>query len=262
MDKLIGMLQKFVSAIFWLVGAAGIVWLFAGSALAAVSEPPAEPECDRVAIGEYEVSLAGPAGFQRVDGTSPEADAFMESLKTLFKLNVLAVYADPDQWRIFVNGLASGQPRLIPSVAVVSSTTRMESKSYDLKGVAKERRHLNNMISLAINTRPLARLMNNRANAKLREKLGQDLGFRYNVGPGIGRYAETERSVSFALVTSLSLNGLRTESFVSATALNVGDKFIYLTWFNPDSSPAGIDGLKTRSLAWIMELAGLNKQAT
>jgi hypothetical protein len=61
-------------------------------------------------------------------------------------------------------------------------------------------------------------------------------------------------------MTSLNLNGLRTDSFVSATALNVGDKFIYLTWFNPDRSPEGIDLIKTKSMTWTMQIADLNQQ--
>jgi hypothetical protein len=116
------------------------------------------------------------------------------------------------------------------------------------------------MVTLAINTKPISVIMSNRANAKLRSKLGRDIGFSYAIGKGVGKFAEDDRSISFALMTSFKLNGLRTDSFVTASALNVGDKFIYLTWFNPDRSQAGIDKLKAESQSWLGEMASLNSQ--
>jgi hypothetical protein len=240
------------TVLFWLIAATGLVWLLSGEVMATEEAP------DKAFVGQQEVGLVQPDGLVKVNGLCPEADEFIGSLRERFRLNVLAVYADPDQWRIFVNGLAKGQPRAVPAMAIVSSTVRMENRSYDPKGVAKERRHLNNMVGLAINTKPLSVLMSGRANKKLAEKLGQDIGFSYAIGKGVGRFAETDRSISFALMTSARLFGLRTDSFVSATALNVGDKFVYLTWFNPDRSQEGIDRLKARSIAWLEEMARRN----
>jgi hypothetical protein len=218
----------------------------------------ADKATEKAYVGQQAVELLQPEGFSKVSGLYPEADKFIESLKDRFKLNVLAVYAKPDEWALFVNGLAKGQPRMVPDMAIICSTTRMERKSYDQKGVAKERRHLNNMVGLAINTKPISALMSNRANAKLRDKLGQDVGFSYAIGKDVGKYAENDRSISFTLMTSLKLYGLRTDSFVTASALNVGDKFIYLTWFSPDRTKTGIEQLKVKSTAWLEEIAKLN----
>jgi hypothetical protein len=237
------------------MGVIGLCWLLSSAAFGKEAVPGA---LDTVKIGELEVGMVQPEGLIKVNGLCPEADKFMESLKDLFKLNVLAVYANPDQWTVFVNGLSTGQPRLLPSIAVISSTIRMEGKSYDQKSVVKERRRLNNLIGLAINTKPLSMVMSNRANAKLRQKLGRELGFSYSTGQDVGRFAETERSISFALKTSLNLNGLRSDSFVTASALNVGDKFIYLTWFTPDRSPEGMDKQKTQSIVWMNQVSSLN----
>jgi hypothetical protein len=218
-----------------------------------------ENPSDKAIIGEQTIELLQPEGLVKVNGLYPEADEFIESLKKRFKLNVLAVYADQKEWEIFVKGLIKGQPRMVPTMAIISSTTRMEKENYDKKGVAKERRHLNNMISLAINTKPISIIMSKQANSKLSEKIGQDLGFSYAINRDVGKYSEDERSISFALMTSVKLYGLRTDSFVTASALNVGNKFIFLTWFNPDRTRAGIDGLKSKSAAWLGQLANLNQ---
>ncbi|MDR2368625.1 MAG: hypothetical protein LBF58_11060 [Deltaproteobacteria bacterium] len=217
----------------------------------------AEPG-ERVVIGEQPIEILQPDGLVKVNGLYPEADEFIESLKKRFKLNVLAVYANKQEWEVFVKGLAKGQPRMVPTLAIISSTTRMVKENYDKKGVAKERRHLNNMVTLAINTKPISVLMSKKANDKLTEKLGKDLGFSYAVNKEVGKYSEDERSISFALMTSVKLNGLRTDSFVTASALNVGNKFIFLTWFNPDRSPNGINELKAKNAAWLSQLASLN----
>jgi hypothetical protein len=254
MERVKDILITIGSVIFWLMAVTGLLWLLAGGSAMAKDYTP-----DNAFVGQQAVELLQPDGLVKVNGMCPEADEFIESLKEIFKLNVLAVYANPDQWKLFVNGLVKKQPSMVPSLAVISSTTRGETKSYDRKGVAKELRHLNNMVQLAINTKPLSVIMSNRANAKLRTKLGKDLGFSYALGKDVGRYAEDDRSISFSLMTSLKLYGLRTDSFVTASALNIGDKFIYLTWFDPDRSQAGIEQLKAKSVAWLGEMAKLNK---
>jgi hypothetical protein len=240
-------------ALFWMMSVTGLLWLLSGG-IASAKETPT----DKAIIGEQTIELLQPEGLVKVSGSYPEADQFIESLKARFKLNVLAVYANPKEWDIFVKGLSSGKPRMVPTLAIISSTTRMEKENYDKKGVAKERRHLNNMVSLAINTKPISVLMSKQANAKLTEKLGRDLGFSYAVNKDVGKYSENDRSISFALMTSVQLHGLRTDSFVTASALNVGNKFIFLTWFNPDRTPTGIDELKSKSTVWLEQMASLN----
>ena len=224
----------------------------AGTAAAAVAEPEASGPPDRIMVGEVPVNLSGPEGMVRVDGLCPAADEFILSLRERFKLKVLAVYADPAEWRHFVEGLERREPRAVPRLAAIGVTTKMDGKSYDAKGADRERRKMGNMVSLAINTRPLTALFSNRANAKLRDKLGVDLRFKYRGrSENVGKFAETDRSDSYSVMAGLELYGQRTESFVTATALTVGDKFVFLAWVEPGPDQALIGRARAGTLAWV-----------
>jgi hypothetical protein len=131
----------------------------------------------------------------------------------------------------------------------------MDGKSYDRKAAAKERRRLNNLVSLAINTRPLTALFSNRANAKLRDKLGLDLGFSYRGrGDHVGKLEESERSVSYSVLSSLALFGQRTDGFATVSALRVGDKFVFLAWMEPGRDEGVIGQAKARTLKWVRDM--------
>ncbi|MDR2442280.1 MAG: hypothetical protein LBE31_02015 [Deltaproteobacteria bacterium] len=245
---------------FMLMTGLTVLVLGLGSFLTAQSAIALETAGTRALVGDVQVSLIEPDGLVRVDGMFPEADEFIESLKERFKLRVLAVYAEPDQWRDFVLGIAQKEPRPIPRLAIISVTTRMDGKSYDQKAAKKERRKLNNMVSLAINTRPLTAIFSNRANAKLREKLGVDLKFKYlGLGEFVGKFDENDQSVSYSVLASLSLYGRQSDNFVTATALRVGDKFVYLAWIDPDRSREGISLTKAKTLDWVRQM---NRQNT
>jgi hypothetical protein len=239
--------------ILWL--AAMAVWPQAGAAKTPETAETPETASASVLVGEVPVNLLVPEGLARVDGLCPEADEFILSLRERFKLKVLAVYADPDEWRDFVAGVVAGRPTNLPRTAIITVTTKMDAKSYDKKAAAKERRKFNNMVSLAINTRPLTALFSNRANAKLRDKLGVDLRFSYRGrSEHVGRFDENERSVSYSTLTSLELNGRRTEGFTTVSALRVGDKFVFLAWVEPDRDPGLIGTAKDRTLKWVKEM--------
>ncbi|MDR1545581.1 MAG: hypothetical protein LBU12_02460 [Deltaproteobacteria bacterium] len=242
-----------------LLGTAAVAALtWCGDASAALGDA-ASPAAERTSVGSVEVNLVKPEGLSRVDGLCPEADAFILSLVDRFKLKVLAVYADPDQWRHFAEGLAAGAPRAIPRTAVAATTVKMAGKSYDAKGVAKEKRRFNNWVSLAVNTRPLARLFSSKANKKLTSKLGRDLQFGYRTGQNVGKFNETAKSVSYGVLVSMTLFGLSSDVFATAAALNVGDKFIFLTWIEPDQAQSSIERAKISSLTWLGRLTGLNQ---
>jgi hypothetical protein len=238
-----------------------LAWAAAPGGLAGAEEAMAlETPGASVMVGMVPVNLLGPEGLARVDGLCPEADEFILSLRERFKLKVLAVYADEAQWRDFVAAVARREPRALPRLAIVSVTTRMDGKSYDNKAAAKERRKFNNMVSLAINTRPLTAIFSNRANAKLRDKLGVDLRFKYlGHGENVGKFDENERSVSYSVLASLDLFGQATESFVTLSALRVGDKFVFLAWVEPDRDLGLIGSAKARTLSWVREMADGNQ---
>ena len=206
-------------------------------------------------VGEVPVNLMEPQGMARVDGMCPQADEFILSLRERFKLKVLAVYADPDQWRDFAEAVARKEPRALPRMAVIAVTTKMDGKHYDRKAAAKERRKFNNMVSLAINTRPLTAIFSNRANAKLRDKLGVDLRFSYRgYGEHVGKFEESERSVSYSVLASLSVYGQRTDSFATISAIRVGDKFVFLAFVEPAQAPDLIGQAKAKTLEWVRRM--------
>ena len=238
-----------------LVSLLAAVAVLSPEAAMAVDGAKAEAAKAEALVGEVPVNLLEPEGLVRVDGLCPEADNFIFSLRERFKLKVLAVYANPDEWRYFVSGVVNKEPRALPRVAIISVTTKMDGKSYDKKSAAKERKKHNNMVSLAINTRPLTAIFSNRANAKLRQKLGVDLRFKYlGLGEHVGKFDENDRSVSYSVLASLAINGRQTDSFVPASSLRVGDKLVFLAWVEPDRDPARITQAKARTLDWVNEM--------
>jgi hypothetical protein len=210
-------------------------------------------------VGEVPVNLMEPEGLLRVDGLCPEADKFILSLKERFKLRVLAVYADPDEWRAFVSGVVKKEPRALPRMSIISVNTKMDGKSYDKRSAAKERRRMNNMVSFAINTRIVTAMLSSKANAKLTQKLGVDLRFKYKgFGKHVGKFDECERSVSYSVLASLDVNGLRTDGFVTISSLRVGDKLVFLASVEPSQDSGAITSAKSKFLDWIKSMGDGN----
>jgi hypothetical protein len=235
--------------------AAAVAWLQPRAAMAM------ETVEERVLVGEVPVNLLEPEGLVRVDGLCQEADEFVSSLQERFKLKVLAIYADPDQWRDFVTGVVNKEPMAVPRMALITVTTKSHRKSYDKKAAAKERRRLNNMVSLAINTRPLVSIFSKKANSKLKEKLGVDLSFKYKgQGEFVGKFDENDRSVSYSVLASMDINGRRTENFVTASVLRISDKLVFLAWVEPDRSPDLIVQAKSRVLGWVKAMGDGNQE--
>ncbi|MDR1486855.1 MAG: hypothetical protein LBT62_02510 [Deltaproteobacteria bacterium] len=252
-------LRKTCVVILWVLAVLGLVLAISGGvALAKETRNQSSDSGDWAVVGSVNVALSSPEGLVRVDGLCPQADEFIVSLQERFKLRVLAVYADADQWRYFVEGLTKKEQRKIPTVAVIAVTTKMDKKSYDGAGVDKHLKRFSNLTAFAVNTRPISALLSYKANSKLEEKLGQELDFSYRTGKYAGKFDETDRSISVSVLTSLYLFGLRSDSFVTASALNVEDKFVFLAWIDPDRSDEGISLAKTKSLSWLNELRQIN----
>jgi hypothetical protein len=228
-----------------------------------VTEPLAtEPSATEAIVGEARVGLLAPAELTRVDGLSLKGDEFVESLKGRFKLRVLAVYARPDEYLAFVKDLDEGRASLIPRLALISVPTRMDKKTYDQKAVTKEWSRYREWFSLAINTRPLVWFFGRKANGKLKDKLGRDLGFSYQTGEGTGRFDENDRSLSFSVRAKLDLNGGQNDILVAASALNVADKLVFLSYIEPVPGPAELTAslakARGQSLVWLSAMAKEN----
>jgi hypothetical protein len=225
------------------------------------AKPEPEPKEPSAQVGEVLIKLVGPQGLTQVDGLDPQADEFILSLRQSFKLRILAIYAEPISYTHFSQGLANHQGRLIPRLALISVTTRMDKKSYDPKQVKKEKSRFRELFSLAVNTRPLAWLFGRRANKKLKEKLGLDLGFSYTTGDETRRFDERDRSVSFSVPATMEFFGVRSNFFVTSSALNVADKIVFLSWIEPSPSPEGMELVRAASLEWLFQMAQLNGES-
>ncbi|MDR1085502.1 MAG: hypothetical protein LBP22_11785 [Deltaproteobacteria bacterium] len=222
-------------------------------------EPEAKPLQKLTAqVGEIEIKLVGPQNMKRVDGLNPAADQFIASMVDRFKLRVLAVYAEPQSFLNFADGLSTGQGRTIPRMAMITVPSRMDKKSYDEKAVNKEKRRYREWYSLAINTRPIAWFFARKANTKLSEKLGLDVNFTYLTGRDTRRFDEKDRSLSFCVLSSMELYGAKTDFFMTASMVNVADKLIFLSWVEPSQSPDSILNSRNESLKWLDEMAAGN----
>jgi hypothetical protein len=214
---------------------------------------------DKATVGSLDLVMVQPDGFKRVDGTSAKADEFLASLVEKFKLKILAVYAEPALWADFVEGLSQLKPRAIPRLAIIAVPSKMEKKSYNQKTATKEMKKYKSWFSLAINTKPLSLLLSDQANKKLKTKLGYDLGFRYLTSENTAKFNETPFSVSFGVLASLDLFGQRTDTFVTATAVSVEDKFVFLAMVEPDQSQKVVESAIADSLVWRDNLTWYNK---
>jgi hypothetical protein len=232
----------------------------ANAALAANPEGKME-KAQTAQVGELAISLLAPEGFSRLEGLSPEADAFLAFLSEKFKLRILAIYGDPEEWLSFSEAVSKGDFRAPPSLALVVSTIKMNQRTYAAKAISKEINRLSNLFSLASNTPPLARLFSSRANKKIREKLGRDIGFSYDTGENTRKYWEGPSSISFGALITLRYNRGGSDIFVSASALNVADKLIYIGLVGGDRSPVGIARQKERTQAWLETMARANPPA-
>jgi hypothetical protein len=212
-----------------------------------------EPLAAREQIGDLSFEPVGPKGLIRLDGLEPSADAFIYSLRERFKLRVVAVYGVEKDWRQFVTAAKEGKPCSVPRLAVLSLPLRMEGRQYDKSRVSKELKRYKNLVSLATNTRPITAILAVKANSKLKDKLGIDLGFRYRAVEYPGRFNDTPASVSYAVLIMLNLFGQKTEGYATITALNVADKFIYLTWLEPSRGPQVASEVKSATLLWIAQ---------
>ena len=209
-----------------------------------------EEKTGKVRVGKVSLSLKGPQGLSRVDGLSPEADAYIRKLEPKFKLQVLAVYADKNEWKKFSRAARSGQAVSIPRMALICVPRKMANKSYNIKAVRKEFKKYDNWFGVAANNRPMAAVLTRQANSKLKEFMGVDLDFKYKTGPHTRKVSETSNSISLASRVSFKVNGKVTDGILTATSMAVGDKLIFTGYFDEASSDGQRDEIIARSIQW------------
>ncbi len=211
-----------------------------------------------VKVGNIEVGLTGPEGLKRVDGLNPRADAYIKSLEPKFKFKVLALYAEPKEWNKFVADAEAGRPSSIPRFAMIGVPSRMAKKSYDFKKIRKEFKKYDNWFSLAANNRATAALLTAQGNKKLKEFLGVDINFKFRSGNFTRKFSETTNSISMGALVGFNVHKRASDVYLTATSLAVGDKLVFMAYFDQSGPPAELTEIQARSLLWRAKMSDLN----
>ncbi|MDR3037719.1 MAG: hypothetical protein LBV21_00235 [Candidatus Adiutrix sp.] len=209
-------------------------------------------------VGEITVNLAGPEGLTRVDGRNARATAYIRQVAPKLKLEVLALYADPGEWDSFVAAAAGRRPAAVPRFALICTTSRMAGKSYDSSRARLEFNRYDHWFSLAAGNRPLAALLTAQGNRKLTAILGANIGFEFKVDQFTKKFDQGSYFLSVGAKVSFNVFGRPADVFLTATALAVGDKLIFLGYFDQDGPPETIAAVQARAKAWRRAMGGLN----
>lgn len=208
-------------------------------------------------VGKVAVKFVTPEGLSRVDGRNAKADAYIKSLEPKFKLNVLAVYADPAEWNKFVSTVSARQPAAIPRYAMICVPSKMPKKSFSNQAVRKEFKRYANWFSAAANNRPLAALLTSQGNKKLKEYMGVDIGFKFRTGDNTKKISETSNAISFGAEVDFNIFGRPSKVYLTASALQVADKMIFLAYFE-NREGRDIVEIQGRAVAWRSRMSAAN----
>ncbi|MDR1044466.1 MAG: hypothetical protein LBP33_05015 [Candidatus Adiutrix sp.] len=212
----------------------------------------------QAAVGSVTVTLAPPDSLSPVTGLEPGADAYIKKLEPKFKLQVLGLYAKPAEWKKFTAAAAAGRPAAIPGFAMICVPSKMATKSYDNKKARREFKRYLNWFTAAANNRPMAGLLTSQGNKKLKEYMGVDLGFKFRTGEFTKKISESSNSLTLGALVSFNVFGQPSEVYLTATSLQIGDKLVFLAFFEQSGSPEKMAETRAKSLAWRDGLSGLN----
>jgi hypothetical protein len=212
----------------------------------------------KTSIGALSFSETMPDGMVSVLGKDPSADAFLKSLDEKFKLVVIGAYAKEKEFEEFVSAMKGGEFMPIPNIALVTIPRKMPEKSFDGKAALKEIKRYVSWFTLATNTGAIALGFEVQANSSLTKKLGKNFGFSYRTGKHTKIFNQTPTSLSAGVLTSVNLNGGRSDNYVALTTFQVGDKFVFLSMVGLDRSQEGVDKVRAEILAWRNKIASLN----
>ncbi|MDR2354318.1 MAG: hypothetical protein LBF22_14405 [Deltaproteobacteria bacterium] len=235
------------------------LWVFPSEIL---GNQPDKPETLQTAmVGMLSLNLVPPEGLVPIIGLSPEGDAFLGTLNEKFKLIVLGAYANPAEYLNFVAKMKQGVFCPLPNIALISIPRKMPTKVFDGMAAQKEMARYVKWFSRA-NNRPVAALLEFKANGKLSEKLGMSLDFSYRPGKQTEIYDKTADSLSLGVLTTLHLFGGRTDNYLAASAVHVADKIVFISMIGADRSETGINLFRQRMLAWRDNLLHANLNPT
>jgi hypothetical protein len=206
-------------------------------------------------LGEVTVSLAGPAGLARVDGLNAQVDDYIQKTAPKLKFQVLALYAVADEWAAFVAAAAAGRPASLPRFALLGTTQNMPKKHYDNKNLRRELTRYERWFGLGADNRPLAAVLTRQGNRKLTEVMGVDIGFKFQVDQFTRKFDQGGDFLSVGAKVAFNIFGQPSQAFLTVTALAVGDKIVYLAYFEKDKE---IQSIQEQARAWRQNMSRLN----
>jgi hypothetical protein len=238
-----------VRLVFWL---AIILFLFGFSA----GQAGAAAAANKTQLGEVTVSLNGPEGLTRVDGQKPRADAYIKKTAPKLKFQVMAIYADSKEWSSFVAAAAGRRPAAMPRLAIIGTTMSMPRKNYDPAKFRRELARYEHWFNLAASNKPLAALLTRQGNRKLTEVMGVDIGFEFKVDQFTRKFGQGSDFLSLGAKVAFNIFGQPSQVFLTVTALAVGDKIVFLAYFEKEDRK--IQDIQNRANAWRQAMARLN----
>lgn len=207
-------------------------------------------------VGEVTVTLAGPEGLARVDGLEAQADDYIQKTAPKLKLKVMALYADTEEWARFVTDAAGGRPAAVPRFALLCTTASMPKKHYDQKNLRRELTRYEKWFNLAAGNKILAALLTRQGNRKLTEIMGLDIGFEFKVDQFTRKFDQGGDFLSLGAKVAFNVFGRPSQVFLTASAQAVGDKIIFLAYFEKDRRE--IEKIQDRAKTWRHNLARIN----
>lgn len=215
-------------------------------------------ETHKSKVGQVTVTMTPPEGMVRVDGRNARADAFVKAVEPKFKFKVLAIYADKKEWDAFVEAASKKQPASIPRYAMIGVPRKMHKKSFDTAKARKELKSNANWFNLAANNSVTASLLTSQGNKKLKEYMGVDIGFKFKTDKFTQVFEETSSSASAGARVDFKLHGQPSEVYLTVTPMRVGDKFIYLAYFEKSGTAEQLRAVQAKTGTWRRAVNSLN----
>jgi hypothetical protein len=246
--KLPTALKRRNGLIFWLA----LMLLHLGPPAAAGGK--AQP--GQAQMGELTVSLIGPEGLAQVYGLKERADAYIREKAPKLRLQVMALYADTGEWASFVTAAAERRPASVPRFALLCTTATMPKKHYDQKSLRRELTRYEKWFNLAAGNQLLAALLTRQGNRKLTGIMGADIGFEFKVDQFTSKFDQGGDFLSLGAKVAFNVFGRPSQVFLTVTAQAVGDKIIYLAYFEKDRQE--IEKIRARAKSWRQNLVRIN----
>jgi hypothetical protein len=168
----------------------------------------------------------------------------------------MALYADTGEWARFVAAAAGSRPAAVPRFALLCTTATMSKKHYDQKSLRRELTRYEQWFNLAAGNQILAALLTRQGNRKLTEIMGVDIGFEFKVDQFTRKFDQGGDFLSLGAKVAFNVFGQPSQVFLTVTAQAVGDKIIYLAYFEKDGQE--IEKIQDRAKTWRQNLVRIN----